>query len=147
MGDSDVPRPATTNVDTRIASFLAGSPHAVVGASRDQRKYGHKVVLAYQQAGRPLYVINPHADTVAGLTCYLALTQLPEPVHGISVVTPPHITEQIIDEALTLGIRHIWLQPGAESARAVERARASDANVIAGGPCVLVALRYREPPS
>ena len=47
-------------------------------------------------------------------------------------------------EAVALGIRHLWMQPGAESDAAVEAAREAGVNVIAGGPCILVTLGYRE---
>ena len=59
---------------------------------------------------------------------------------------PQHseLTERIVEEAIAAGVRHLWMQPGAESAAAIERARAAGLNVIAGGPCLLVALGYRE---
>jgi predicted CoA-binding protein len=45
---------------------------------------------------------------------------------------------------LQRGIKQIWMQPGAESSAAIASAEEAGANVIAGGPCLLVALRYRE---
>ena len=65
-------------------------------------------------------------------------------MHGISVITKPDVTESIVEEAAELGIKNIWMQPGAESEKAVKRAEALGMNVIAGGPCALVTLRYRE---
>ncbi len=46
----------------------------------------------------------------------------------------------IVDEALRLGIKYLWFQPGAENETAIEQARTAGAHVIAHGPCVLVAL-------
>ena len=153
---------------TKIAEFLAGAPHAVVGASRDRAKIGNKVLRAYVQTGRPVFPVNPTADEVEGLKSYPDLASLPAsrrglspfvqsseqkgtvplsaaaPVHGVSVITPPHVTESIVEQAAALGIKHIWLQPGAESAQADARATELGINVISGGPCILVALRYRE---
>lgn len=131
-------------IQERIRAFLAGGPHAVVGASTDRRKYGNKVLRAYLQQGRPVYPVNPRADTVEGLRAYPDLASLPAKVHGVSIVTPPEVTEDVVAAAIDLGIRHLWLQPGAESPAAVRRAEAARLNVIAGGPCVLVALGYRE---
>jgi predicted CoA-binding protein len=131
-------------LDEQIEQFLAGSPHAVVGASRDRAKYGNKVLRVYMQNQRPVYPVNPNAETVEGLTCYPDLASLPEKVHGISIVTPPHVTEQIVEQAAKLGIQNVWTQPGAESDRAVARAKQFGMNVIAGVPCALVVMGFRE---
>ncbi len=128
----------------QIDAFLAGRPHAVVGASTNREKYGNKVLRAYLQNDRPVYPINPRADEIEGQKCYADLASLPEPVHGLSIITPSKITERVVEEAATAGIKHLWMQPGAESEAAIERAQQLGMNVIAGGPCILVTLRYRE---
>lgn len=128
----------------KIHAFLDGTPHAVVGASRDRSKYGNKVLRVFQQNGREVYPVNPQAKEVEGLACYPDLASLPKAVHGISIITPPHVTETIIEQAIDLGIQHVWMQPGAESERAVQRAENAGINFIAGGPCILVILRYHE---
>ena len=69
---------------------------------------------------------------------------MPGDIDAVSIITPPAVTEKIVAQALALGIKNIWLQPGAESAAAIAAAEAAGANVIGGGPCVLVTLRYRE---
>ncbi|MDB5341159.1 MAG: Rossmann fold nucleotide-binding protein, partial [Planctomycetaceae bacterium] len=84
------------------------------------------------------------AEEVEGLHSYPDLASLPQPVHGVSIITPPSVTEAIIEQAGKLGIKHVWLQPGAESKQAVSRAAHWGINLISGGPCILVALRYHE---
>jgi len=116
----------------------------VVGASRDRAKYGNKVLRCYQQHDRAVFPINPHAEEIEGLHAYPDLASVPEAIHGISVITPPHVTESIVDQAGDLGIKHIWMQPGSESDTAISRARELGMNVIAAGPCLLVVLGYRE---
>lgn len=132
------------NETDMIQRFLAGERFAVVGASTDRSKYGNKVLRVYMQNDRAVYPVNPKADEVEGLKAYADLTSLPEPVHGISIITPPAVTQRVVDEAVQLGIEHIWMQPGAESAEAVDQAEQAGVNVIAGGPCVLVVMGYRE---
>jgi len=132
------------DVSSSIQAFLDGSPHAVVGASTDRAKYGNKCLRCYQQAGRPVFPVNPRADEVEGLPGYSDLASLPDVPHGVTVVTPPSVTEMVIEEAAAAGVRNVWLQPGAESPAAVARAEELGLNVIAGGPCLLVALGYRE---
>jgi predicted CoA-binding protein len=132
------------SVEERIQAFLKGSPHAVVGASTDRDKYGNKVLRVYQQTHRPVYPVNPKADEVEGLKAYPDLASLPEKVHGISVITPPQVTEQVVEQAAKLGIKHIWMQPGAEFAGAKERGEALGLNIIPGTACILVVLGYTE---
>ena len=130
--------------DPAVTAFLNGSPFAVVGASEDRSKYGNKVLRAYQQRGWSVYPVNPRADEVEGLTAYASLTDLPVKPHGVSIITPPPVTEKIVDEAIRLGIQHLWMQPGAESQPAVDRALAANINVIPGNACLLVIAGYTE---
>ena len=133
-----------TSVTARIQAFLAADSFAVVGASVDRSKYGNKVLRCYQQHGRTVHPINPRADTLEGLKAYPSLAALPTPVPAISVITPPAITEQVVRDAAAAGVRHVWMQPGAESDAAIKAAEELGLSVIAGGPCLLVVMGYRD---
>ena len=128
----------------RIVAFLDGSPHAVVGASTNRDKYGNKVLRVYQQTQRAVFPVNPKAGEVEGLTAWPDLASLPEMPHGISVITPPAVTVKVVQQAAELGIKHIWMQPGAEFAGAEARGEALGLNIIAGDACILVILGYHE---
>lgn len=128
-----------------IQDFLTSGPWAVVGASTDRSKYGNKVLRCYQQAGKsPVYPVHPKEREIEGLAAYPSLSAIPERPRAVSIITPPKITEAVVEECATLGIRHLWMQPGAESPRAIERCRELGLALLAGGPCLLVVLRYRE---
>jgi predicted CoA-binding protein len=128
-----------------IERFLADGPWAVAGASQDRAKYGNKVLRCYLQAGKtPVYPVNPTAGEVEGLACHPDLASVPEPVRALSIITPPPVTERVVREALELGVEHLWMQPGAESAAAVRACAEAGASVIHGGPCLLVVLGFRE---
>ena len=128
----------------RIEAFLASGSFAVVGASTDRSKYGNKVLRCYRQHGRKAYPVNPKSPEVEGLRAYPSLASLPEPVPAISIITPPAATEQVVREAHVAGVKHVWMQPGAESEEAIRAAEALGMNVIAAGPCLLVVMGYRE---
>lgn len=130
--------------DDDIADFLAGQCFAVVGASRDRSKFGNRVLRAYLAHGREALPVHPREREVEGQPCVPSLAQLPRAVHGVSIITPPEVTLQVVEDALALGLRRLWLQPGAEHPLAVARARAAGARVLAGGPCLLVEIE-REP--
>ncbi len=133
-----------TSVTERIQAFLAADSFAVVGASVDRSKYGNKVLRCYQQHGRTVHPINPRAEVVEGLKAYPTLAALPAPVPAISVITSPAITEQVVRDAAAAGVQHIWMQPGAESDAAIRLAEELGLSVIAGGPCLLVVMGYRD---
>ena len=134
-----------SRVAESMRAFLEEGPWAVVGASTDRSKYGNKVLRCYQQDGRaPVYPINPHETEIEGLTAYRDLGSTPALARAASIITPPPVTEAIVEDAIRLGIAHLWMQPGAESSRAIERAESAGISVIAGGPCLLVVLGYRE---
>jgi predicted CoA-binding protein len=134
------PRP----VGELIADFLRQGPWAVVGASSNREKYGNKVLRAYQQKKMEVFPINPKEPEVEGLKAYPDLAALPKQVRGISVITPPPVTEKVVAEAADAGVKIVWLQPGAESERAIQIAHERGLEIIADGSCLLVVTGYHE---
>jgi uncharacterized protein len=128
--------------DARIAAFLAGSVFAVGGASSNRAKYGNMVLRCYVQHGLTAYPVNPNEKQVEGLDAYPTLAALPVKPHGVSIITPRWVTARIVDDAIALGIKHLWMQPGAESYPAIARAEAAGVSVIHSGPCLLVVLGF-----
>jgi predicted CoA-binding protein len=127
-----------------IARFLESPAYGVVGASPRRHKYGNKVLRCYQQAGRPAIPVNPREETIEGAACVGSVLELPGAVKSISIITPPRVTERVVEEVIRSGIENVWMQPGAESDSAVAMCEAAGINVIADGSCVLVVLGYRE---
>ena len=128
------------NVDSPLAKFLAAKTFAVAGASRDRSKYGNKVFQALVASGRTVYPLNPSAPEVEGHPAYATIADLPEVPESLSIVTQPHVTRQVIQQAIAAGIKNIWLQPGAENSQGSKLAREAGLNVIDDGSCVLVSL-------
>lgn len=125
-----------------IDDFLSGTRFAVAGASRDRSKYGNRVLRALSDHGFEVIAVNPReTGEIEGCATVATIADLPAGVHGLSIVTPPPVTEQLVPAAAAHGIRRIWMQPGAESAAAIETAESLGIEVIANGPCVLVELR------
>lgn len=131
-------------MDPATRDFLACSTFAVVGASPDRTKYGNKVLRCYAQHGRAVTPVHPKETSVEGMQAYPSLSAIPSAPQAVSVITPPPVTEKVVEECGRLGIRHVWMQPGAESDAAVARARALGIQVISGGPCLLVVLGFRD---
>ena len=129
-----------------VEEFLAGEVFAVAGASADRAKYGNKVLRCYQQAGRAVIPVNPRAGEVEGVACAPDLEHLGVGVDGLSIITPPAVTEVLVEEAARAGITRIWVQPGAEFSGLAERCAELGLSCIWGGPCLLVALGFTDRP-
>lgn len=125
----------------RIDRFLAGRTFAVVGASRDRSKFGNRVLRHYVARGRKAIPVHPLEKEVEGIACVASLRDLREPVDGVSVIVPPRATLGVLEDAAAMGLTRIWLQPGAEDNAVLAKADELGLELIAGGPCVLVALR------
>jgi predicted CoA-binding protein len=132
------------SVEDLIRDYLEAGPYAVVGASTNRDKYGNKVFRAYLQRGLTVYPINPRAEEIEGHRAYPDLASLPEKVRGISVITPPKITEKVVESAADNGVQFVWMQPGAESPEAKRAAEERQLAVIADGSCFLVVSGFRE---
>jgi predicted CoA-binding protein len=129
----------------RIKDFLTGGPYAVVGASTVREKYGNKVLLCYLQNGHEVFAVHRNEPVIEGVKTVPDIASLPKGVRGLSIITPPAITEKLVVEAAAAGIKRLWMQPGAESPAAIAKAEELGLSVIAGGPCLLVVMGYREP--
>jgi predicted CoA-binding protein len=132
------------NVPEQIDIFLEAKAYGVVGASVNRDKYGNKVLRCYLQNGYRPIPVNPKEKEIEGIPCVASVLDLPDEVSSLSIITPPSVTEKVVEEAVRKGIRNIWMQPGAESPAAVRKCRDNNINVIADGSCILVVLRYHE---
>lgn len=127
-----------------IEEFLKAEAFGVVGASADRSKYGNRVLRCYRMNGLMAIPVNPNERQIEGVPCVASVDDLPDNVASISIITPPLMTERVVEAAAAKGIRNIWMQPGAESPRAVAFCREHGMNVIADGSCLLVVLGYHD---
>ena len=113
---------------------------AVVGASRNPEKYGHKVFKDLLEAGYEVYPVNPKADEVLGRRCYPDLKSLPKRPDVVVFVVPPKVTEALADQCLELGVRFVWMQPGAESEEAIRKLEEAGVKVF-HNVCIMITRR------
>lgn len=125
-----------------IENFFKSEAFGVVGASDDREKFGNKVLRCYMANRKTVFPVNPKTAIIEGIPCVASVADLPDTVKSISVITPPAVTEKVVEAAIAKGIRNIWMQPGAESAAAVEKCKTAGVNVIADHTCILVVLGF-----
>ena len=122
-------------------SFFKSKAFAVVGASSNPTKIGNQVVVKLKSIYSldRIIPVNPQTLEIEGIKAIKSLEELVNPVDtSISVITPPKVTTEVVREAIQLGIRRIWLQPGAESPEAIQLAKNENIEMIYGGPCILL---------
>lgn len=131
-------------MSNQIEEFFKSPEFAVLGASNNRLKYGNKVLRCYMQHNMTVYPVHPTEQLIEDFPVFSSIMELPTEVHSISIITPPHITEELVAQAIKKGIKNIWMQPGAESEKAINECIQHHINVIARGPCILVVLGYHE---
>jgi predicted CoA-binding protein len=132
------------NIGEQLNQFFSSAAYGVIGASINREKYGNKVLRVYLQRNKIVYPVNPREKSIEGIPCVEDVQNLPDDVKSISIITPPAITEKVVQEAIVKGIKNIWMQPGAESDAAIKLCETNDINVIAKGPCILVTLQFHD---
>lgn len=128
-----------------IADFVGRRTWAIVGVSANPTKFGHRIYRDLRRAGYRVFAVNPHEAEVLGDPVYPNLAALPERPDVVDLVVPPSVSEMIVKEAAAAGIRRIWMQPGAESQRAIDFCRASGIEVVAHA-CAMVEKRIWNDP-
>jgi hypothetical protein len=115
---------------------------AVVGASRNPKKYGYEVYKDLKNAGYEVYAVNPNAEEILGDKCYVSLENLPVKPDVVDVVVPSKVTEEVVKTCEKLGITKVWMQPGSESEKAIKFCEENGINLV-HGVCVMVERRSR----
>jgi len=131
-------------LDNLVQDFLSQKKVAVVGVS-DKRDTGCNLAYKkFKENGYQVYAVNPRISTYDGQTCYADLKSIPEKVDAVFVLTSPEVTEQVIQQCIDLGVKHVWMhcmmgtKPGlaagmtSVSQPAVEICRANGIAVIPG---------------
>lgn len=128
----------------QIEKFLSASVFGVVGASSRRHKFGNKILRCYLENNLRAIPVHPAEKVIEGIDCVASVSDLPDDVKSISIITPPQITEKVVKLALEKGIKNIWMQPGAESEAAIALCRDSGVEPIYGGTCLLVEIGFSD---
>lgn len=113
-----------------IEKYLSQKTLAVVGISRNEKKFGNLAYKELQSKGYTLYPVHPEMETYNGQACYPSLSKLPEKVGGVLISVSPPKTAAIVKEAEELGIENIWIQQRSESEEAISLCKQKGLNAI-----------------
>jgi hypothetical protein len=96
-------------IDELVKDFLAQKKIAVVGVS-DKRETGCNMAYKkFKTAGYQVYPVNPRITEFEGDSCYPDLKSLPEKPEAVFILTNPTVTDQIVQQCVDLGVKHVWM--------------------------------------
>ncbi len=94
--------------------------YAVVGASKNEEKYGFQVLRDLNNANYNVVPINLREKEMLGLKVYHRLQEVESKIDVVIFVVPPQITLKILEDVFRLGVKKVWMQPGSESREAIK---------------------------
>jgi predicted CoA-binding protein len=115
---------------------------AVVGLSANPARPSYGVTEYMQDAGYRIIPVNPNETEVLGEKSYARLEDVPEKIDIVDVFRRAEEVPPVVDSAIRVGARVVWLQQGIAHEAAAEKARAAGLTVIEDS-CILVEHRRR----
>jgi uncharacterized protein len=103
---------------------------AVVGLSSKSFRSSYGVARYLQSSGYRIIPVNPKESLVLGEKCYARLEDLPEKVDIVDIFRRSDLVPEVVDAAIEIGARAVWMQEGVVNEAAAERARRAGLFVV-----------------
>jgi hypothetical protein len=103
---------------------------AVVGLSGRRFRPSYGVSEYMQSAGYRVIPVNPNESEVLGEKAYATLDEIPGPVDIVNIFRRPEFVAEIVDAAIRIGAKTIWMQEGVEHREAAQKAEAAGITVV-----------------
>jgi predicted CoA-binding protein len=103
---------------------------AVVGLSANKERPSYGVSDYLKKHGYKVIPVNPNEDTILGERCYASLTLIDEQVDIVDIFRRSEEADTIVDEAIKIGAKVVWMQEGVVNEQAAKRARGVGLEVI-----------------
>jgi len=103
---------------------------AVVGFSPKPHRPSHQVACYLMEAGYTIIPVNPGQDSILGLTCYPNLQAIPTRVDMVDIFRRSETVLPIVDDAIAIGAKYIWMQEGIVNEAAAAKAETAGLLVV-----------------
>ena len=103
---------------------------AVVGLSGMTSRPSYRVAAYMQEHGYTIIPINPNERDVLGQRAYPTLTSVPGPIDLVNVFRRSEAVPAVVEEAIVIGARAVWLQEGIVHEDSARRAVAAGLLVV-----------------
>jgi len=120
----------SSDADAMLHRLLRLKVIAVVGISVDPARASHRVACYLQSVGKMIIPVNPNLESWKGLACYPALSAVSDPVELVNVFRRSEFCSDLVREAVTIGVKGIWLQSGIESTEAQQVAESAGIDFV-----------------
>jgi len=110
--------------------LLSARTIASVGLSSNQEKESYWIVSYLKEQGYRIFPVNPTATEILGEKAYPDLASIPEKVDVVQVFRKPEDVPPVVDEAIKIGAKVVWMQEGIRHEEAARKARAAGLQVI-----------------
>ena len=103
---------------------------ASVGLSSNQQKESYWIVSYLKDQGYRIIPVNPSADEILGEKTYPDLESVPEKVDVVQVFRKPEDVPPVVDSAIKVGAKAVWMQEGIVNEEAAQKARQAGLQVV-----------------
>ena len=103
---------------------------AVVGLSSKRHRPSYGVAEYLQSAGYRIIPVNPNEQEVLGEKCYPRLKDVPERVNIVDIFRRSEMVPEVVESAIRIGAKAVWMQEGVIHSGAAERARQAGLIVV-----------------
>lgn len=119
------------NVGSDIEKILTSyRTVAIVGASPKPERPSHRVADFLKKEGFRVIPVTPNADQVVGEKAYPDLASIPVPVEVVDIFRRSEDVLPVVEEAIAIGAKAVWMQEGIVNEEAAARARKAGLIVV-----------------
>jgi predicted CoA-binding protein len=141
-GDALKRAPTETQPDAILELLKKYKTIAVVGLSSNSMRPSFGVTEYMQEAGYRIIPVNPNETEVLGEKSYARLEDVPGEIEIVNVFRRAEEVSPVVDSAIRVGAKVVWMQSGIENEAAAEKALAAGL-VVVEDACILVEHRRR----
>ena len=120
--------------------LLSAKTVASVGLSSNPEKISYQIASYLKEQGYRVIPVNPTATEILGEKVYSDLSSIPEKVDLVQVFRKPEDVPPVVDEAIKIGAKVVWMQEEIVNEEAAQKARAAGLQVVMNA-CMRVAHR------
>ena len=110
--------------------LLSSKTVAAVGLSSNRAKESFGIVQYLKDQGYKIIPVNPSANEIMGEKAYPDLSSIPESVDVVQVFRKPEDVPPVVDEAIKIGAKVVWMQEGVVNEEAAQKAREAGLKVV-----------------